>query len=180
MKPLHGDKLWNLLRKNDKIAFAQLYEQQWEPLFQFAWRILRNREDAKGIVQNLFINLWNKRNVLPDVQSPEDYLSTAIRNSTLHFLQQRDNDTGLLQRIRELGGQEVQVPEPVRKENNSHLLKLTGQLPNQLQRVIVLHLFQDLSVREIADCTGTAELTIRHQIDGALKELRKLSGTLFP
>src|SRR3954465_549678 len=83
----NADKL--LLQKiarNDQQSFQDLFDTWWEPLFQYAFKVLQNRQDAEEVVQDFFIHFWNKRHELPEIQSLTAYLFTALKNRILNHL----------------------------------------------------------------------------------------------
>lgn len=48
------------IKKGDVQAFDQLYERYSQRVYGFAFSMLKNREDAKEIVQETFLKIWNK------------------------------------------------------------------------------------------------------------------------
>lgn len=67
------------LNQGDESALVEIYKQFWQPLFISAYNILKDKESCEDILQNLFINLWNKREYLQIHTSLEAYLHTAVR-----------------------------------------------------------------------------------------------------
>lgn len=65
MLPISSDKhLILLLKQGHNRAFEALYERYWDKLLQKAYARLLNIEDAQEVVQELFINLWERRDNL--------------------------------------------------------------------------------------------------------------------
>lgn len=74
-------ELFEALRQGDRKAFAVLYEQYWYRLFLGAYHRLKQKEPAEELVQDLFVNLWKKKDTI-QVTHVENYGSSdhlAIR-----------------------------------------------------------------------------------------------------
>ncbi|MFC6101876.1 RNA polymerase sigma factor [Olivibacter domesticus] len=61
MEPLYGQDLITRIKEGDGSAFETLYQQNWQQLYVFAVKRLDDEEEAKDVVQEVFINLWAKR-----------------------------------------------------------------------------------------------------------------------
>ncbi|HEU4633759.1 MAG TPA: sigma-70 family RNA polymerase sigma factor [Flavisolibacter sp.] len=74
---------WHLSEKEDKKAFACLYEQYFDQLFNYAIRFCADREQVKEYIQEMFIKLWRNRHNLNKATNIEHYLMGALRNVIL-------------------------------------------------------------------------------------------------
>ena len=68
--------LWKLVKKGNELAFNQLFDRYWESLTARAFKVLKNRESAQDVVQELFANLWLKRSSLEI-----DHMASYLRRS---------------------------------------------------------------------------------------------------
>lgn len=71
--------LVRLLFHNDHDAFVQLYERHWFELYRSAYYILRDKDAAKDIVQDIFVWIWENR-----ISSAHQHIITSPR--PLHFI----------------------------------------------------------------------------------------------
>jgi RNA polymerase sigma-70 factor (ECF subfamily) len=71
---------------NDENAFTQLFGHFSKRLFQFAKAIVRSRELAEEVVEDVFVKLWNGRDRLPEIENLTVYLYVAIKNQALNVL----------------------------------------------------------------------------------------------
>jgi len=73
-------------------AFEELYHRYWYALYSYSYSKLHSPDQAKSIVKNLFVNLWEERKTLPLNFSVNTYLYTGLRkavlNSITHQLQE--------------------------------------------------------------------------------------------
>lgn len=169
-------KLWNSIRQGNEKAFRQLFEEYWEDLFSYACKITRNHSFAQDIVQGLFIHLWEKHSVLPEVNAVLPYLHSALKNRLLNALR----DENLYQRHVDLFKEtnkenDHSIVEHLQfKETEQQLLHSINQLPVKMKDVFYLNRIENLSVAEIALRQGTSPQTIRNQLNTALQRIKSL------
>src|SRR5690606_27930784 len=77
------DTLLKLLRNGDQGAFRALYERHWHALWNYANNAMADPDDAEDIVQELFLTLWEKREVLRINTSLKAYLYRATLNKVI-------------------------------------------------------------------------------------------------
>ena len=172
--------VWQGLRQADTAAFNTLFEMYWEPLFQYAYKILRSKEDAEELVQDLFINIWNKKEQLPEVNSVQAYVHTAMRNRVLNNLaKQKIKMTVLEDAVNTCD--KFSVSEKIETLESEKLLALCMRsLPQKMQEVFYLHRINELSIAEIATQTNTSPQTVRNQLNAACKKLRAMLAKSAP
>ena len=73
----------------DRIAFEKLFREYFPPLMSFARKILVDEDDAREVVQNVFINLWEKRENIDLSISLKSYLFTSVHNRSLNVIRDR-------------------------------------------------------------------------------------------
>lgn len=71
--------LVSLIRQGDREAFSILFEQFWKSLLSYAGKRLVLPQDAEEVVQEVFVNLWERRESLQINSSIDAYLHTAVR-----------------------------------------------------------------------------------------------------
>ena len=73
------------IKKGNKNSLKELMDIYYTNLTYYAYNILRNREDAEEIVQDVFITIWNERESLNIKYSVKNYLYTSVRNRVINF-----------------------------------------------------------------------------------------------
>ena len=81
--PYDEAKLTELLREGDERAYARIYKHHWPTLWQFAMRHLRDGDEAKDVLQEVFLALWQNRGMLEIHTSLSAYLRRATLNRVL-------------------------------------------------------------------------------------------------
>ncbi|NOR87678.1 MAG: sigma-70 family RNA polymerase sigma factor, partial [Bacteroidales bacterium] len=64
-----------------------------DQMYRLALRILRNEEDAKDIVQDSLVKLWNKKEVLGNIKSYKSFALTIVRNACIDLIRKRRPET---------------------------------------------------------------------------------------
>ena len=74
------------LKNREEKAYVFLFEQYYNRLYRFAAYYLRDHKAAHDIVQDLFMDLLEKSEVLNITTSVKAYLFVMVRNRCLNFL----------------------------------------------------------------------------------------------
>ncbi len=142
-----------------------------QPLFfRDAMRMLCDRFEAEDAVQNLYMRIWEKRNELANVLSPEGYCRAVLRNICIDRL--RSISEHPRENVDELSvATEQKSPFEIKDERQYIQMYLSG-LPPQ-QRKIVLLRMSGHSYEEIEALTGLSAVNIRVIITRLRKKFRE-------
>ena len=169
------DRLIALIRENDLTAFEHIYNKYWSKLYLSAYNILRDRQVAEDITQEVLVNLWIKRTTL-QITSLNAYLYTAVRYQVFNVLRSGKVKAGLFNTLEELfsknGGEEI-LSE---KEINRLLEQGIAELPEKCRQIFIMSRKEHLSTKEIAERLGISPKTVENQLTIALNRLRKTLG----
>ena len=156
-----GDDLTALLRRFEL------------PLLQYATRILGDRDRARDVVQETFVELQRSPRQKLD-HAPAKWLFTVCRNRALNICRKEKRMTYLDEEI--LEKQESQDAAPneriEREEASGFLLRIVATLPPRQQEVLQLKFQNDLSYQEISEITKLSVNHVGVLIHTALKTLR--------
>jgi DNA-directed RNA polymerase specialized sigma24 family protein len=78
---------------DDTDAFEDLYRHYWHGLYIYCYKKLQSAEDAKLIVRNIFIGLWEKRHSIPVDFSLSRYLYEEVRKTVVTRLSEKLADS---------------------------------------------------------------------------------------
>lgn len=163
------------MQTGDSEAFAALYRKYWRRLFDAAYRRLMLREESEEIIQEIFIDLWAKRETLLISVSLEAYLFGALRYSIYNLIRSRKVREAYFEHL-------LQLPEAAGNpiEDRLHYEELAraleasvANLPDKLRKVYVLSRKQNLTYKEIALQENIPVDTVEKQMGRALKILRE-------
>ncbi|MGV8094101.1 MAG: RNA polymerase sigma-70 factor [Mangrovibacterium sp.] len=164
------------IKKGDIKAFDLLYHTYSQKLYGFAFSMLKNHEDAKEIVQETFVKIWEKREVINPSGSIQAFLFSVSYHTTIDIIRKRFKDDQYRIYL------QSQLPE---QNNNSEgdpayyqelirvLDETIRELPEQRKKIYLLSREEGLSHREIAEKLNISVKTVENQINLALKKIRK-------
>ena len=143
------------------------------PLLQYATRITGDRERARDVVQETFVQLQRRRREEYD-NAPAKWLFTVCRNRALNVCRKERRMTYLDAELLEArAGEEAAPNEQLeRKEAKGFLLRMVESLPPRQQEVLQLKFQNDLSYQEISEITKLSVNNVGVLIHTALKTLR--------
>ncbi|SDG18970.1 RNA polymerase sigma-70 factor [Mucilaginibacter sp. P25] len=164
-----------LIRENDLGAFERIYNKYWSKLYLSAYNIIRDRQVAEDVTQEVLVNLWMKRANLK-LTSLNAYLYTSVRYQVFNVIRSGKVRADLFNRLEELfsnnGGEEL-LSE---KEINRLLEQGVAELPEKCRQIFIMSRKEHLSTKEIAERLGIAPKTVENQLTVALNRLRKTLG----
>ncbi len=143
------------------------------PLLQYATRILGDRDRARDVVQETFVELQKDQRRQTD-SAPAKWLFTVCRNRALNTCRKEKRMTYLDEEI--LAKQPGHEPAPNEhiegEEASRFLLRIVATLPSRQQEVLQLKFQNDLSYQEISEITKLSVSHVGVLIHTALKTLR--------
>jgi len=172
MNKLPNEALIVAFKNGNQAGFDFLFRQYYTALCYFANSILNNEEEAKDIVQDCFVGLWNS----PKIKRPEtikSFLYTSVRNGCIDILRKKkvvlkaksyiiNNSTNDFEYF-----DEVAFAEMIRQ-----IVDHIELLSPRMQQVIKLYFFEQNNCEEIAGIMGTTSGSVRKQKQRALKIIR--------
>lgn len=176
------NELGNLLIEGDKAAYTELYNRYKGLLYLHAYRILQDTEEAKDVVQDLFITLWAKREQLNYRKGIAAYLYTSVRNRVFDRIARKKVASSYFESLKDFAplyeySADKQLEE---KELASVIEREISALPAKMREIFQLSRKENLSHREIAEQLVISDKTVKKQVSNALKILRlKLGIFLF-
>ncbi|MDR6781573.1 RNA polymerase sigma-70 factor (family 1) [Pedobacter africanus] len=179
---LHTDEeLFVLLRTGDHDAYKQIFERFYGVLYLHALKILRDEDEAKDIVQELFELLWRKKDTLLLNGSLSAYLYTATRNMVLNLIEHRKVKGRYLDSLKEFIDEDPCLPDAlVREKELKHIIEQEIEaLPVKMGEIFKLSRTEHLSHKEIASQLQLSELTVKTQVKRALKILKPKFGFII-
>lgn len=166
--------LFQLLKTGDESAFTEIYNRYWEKLFFIAGTKLHDLHIAEELVQDIFLDLWNRRNEIVLEGELQSYLAVAMKYKVINA-QAKINKANTYQQF-------VNTNTPLKhhdtenwlsfEELRKHLEKLVSQLPERCQLTYRLSREVGLSYREIAEELNISEKAVESNISRATTSLR--------
>ncbi|MBF4467609.1 RNA polymerase sigma factor [Flavobacterium sp. LC2016-12] len=159
------------LKKGNEASFKEAYLQYYDKLINIAKRFNFTVLTPQDFVQETFLRLYNKRELLNEDVLFDKQLFTICKNIIINHVN-REN------KIIQLDPSQVEMVDEtvetgVFEERREKLHSFINQLPEQQQKIFTLHKLENLSYKEIAAMTDLSEKTIANHIYLASKFIRK-------
>lgn len=171
--------LLSQMRAGDESAFHSLYNRYWEQVYNAAYKRLNDADYAKDITQDIFLQLWSRREDIAIAYIP-GYLYTAVRNNVFKWMEKEQRFTtipDLLFRLEQKSDQaDVEI---LRKEFMAKYEALVNSLPLGQQEIFKLRFHEDLSTKEIAAKLNISRKTVQNQLGKSVGQLRDALDMLY-
>ncbi|WP_345209935.1 RNA polymerase sigma-70 factor [Mucilaginibacter gynuensis] len=163
-------RLLELIRYDDRSAFEILYNRYASKVFHAAYNLFRDRDVCEDLVQELFIDIWAKRQQL-NVDNVHAYLKVAIKNRVLAYIRSQKamlDVTAMEQLIEDYTADS----ETLQHDITRLLEKNVAELPEKCRQIFILSRKEYLSNKEIASRLNISIKTVENQMTIALRYLR--------
>jgi RNA polymerase sigma factor (sigma-70 family) len=142
-------------------------------LFRSALLILKDEEEARDVVQDVFLKLWQKRGELERVDNVEAFAMRMTRNRCIDIIRGNRYMSIDSETVRRLKEEPDDVHSDIEvSEAAGQIKKLIGELPDLQRQVMQLRDIEQLEYDEIAGITGLQVNAIRVNLSRARKKVR--------
>lgn len=167
-------ELIRLLKDRNHEAFAEIYNRFAVLMFYKVNQMLRDEEPSKDLVQDLFVSLWDKPELVQEDNNLAGYLYVGARNRVLKFIQRNklknDHIASLAKYASEISLETIQDIDE--RELKTIVQREIDNLPPKMKLIFEMSRKDNLSHAEIAGKLGLSDQTVKKQINNALKILR--------
>jgi len=166
------------MRAGREDALRQIFNRHYPLLLGDIYRIVPDEDTCKDLAQEVFVDLWRKREELDIHSSLRAYLRRAAVNRALNYLKTHKNnlfntsDEDLVNTADTSPQEKIHQDE--QEEMEQVLQAALNELPEKCRIVFSLSRFEQLSHKEIAEQLGISVKTIENQITKAMKILREI------
>jgi len=171
---MNKSEIFVKIKKGDQKAFKIIFDQFYRYMTTVSWRIVADSNTAEDITQEAFVELWNRKELLPDDLMIKSYLRKIVINKSLNFIKKKKNktwDNTPLENSYVDESHDFQQIDYLSMQET--ITKTVDNLPNKCRIIFSLSRFEELSHKEIAKKLNISTKTIESQITIALKRIRK-------
>ena len=174
--PAAENGVWTGLLDGDKTSLAKIYTTYFDKLYNYGARISTDSIIVEDSIQDLFIELWNRREGLNrDVKNIKQYLYTCLRRKILLKLQGRHVSISLddLPSFQlELSHKSHYLTHQLNTELRQKLTAMIQTLTPKQKEAIFLIYFDELSYEHVASIMGLKIKTIYNLVHQAVAKLK--------
>ena len=153
-----------------KKQFSEYYHSYYRQLCLHALHFMSDTDEAEDIVQETFVNLWDKREQLGTIKSVKAYLYTAVRNNCLTRIRDAKPTTPIDEGFMDESLTEDEQME--RAEMEARIWRLIDELPERRRGIFLMAKRDGLRYKEIAEQTGLTVKSVENHVLRAMQSLR--------
>lgn len=173
--------LLNRIKKGDVKAFDELFIKYWKPLYSAAYIRLKSKDLSQDVVQEIFIDIWKRKETLAIRNSLEIYLFTAVKYGVFKALDALDHQIELKDHnpVENFGSDKILELEELYALIESKL----ELLPETNSKIFRLYKYDGMTAKEIGDLLGISPQSVHNSIQKTLaflkSELHQYSPMIF-
>lgn len=181
---LHDDKfIWKSLKTGNKDAFARLYDRYVRILYSYGKKITKDERLIEDSIQDLFIDLWQSREKLGEIETARFYLFRSLRRRIYKSAVRTSSRFGFPEPAPE-------IPEPASESHEASMIvneeaarttqildNLIRNLPARQGEALLLYFYENFGYREIGELLSINEQSARNLVHRALEKLRKYAAS---
>ncbi len=166
------EDIFSKIKIGDELAFNFLFEHFYSSLCFFSCKYVSDIDKARSLVQQVFVDIWVKREKLEVSRSAKAYMYNAVRNKSIDYLRKKKNTiqiTEKIENIREVPFHDlIEETEQINQINN-----LINELPDKCREIFIMCRFEGMKYKQIAEKLDISIKTVEMQMGIALKKIRK-------
>ncbi|MAZ28711.1 MAG: RNA polymerase sigma-70 factor [Cytophagaceae bacterium] len=167
------NQIWTRLKNGDEYALRDLYNRLYDPLCSFSLQYTRDIETSRDIVQQVFVDLWEKKRNIQINQNIKSYLYRAVYNSFIDSQRQAKRKDKAFDQLKyealSLGFDDTDMLNQKIKK----LQKEIDALPPKRREILLMSKRDNMKYREIAEVLGISVKTVETQMRLAFQKIRE-------
>lgn len=173
MKDQSDKELFQAMRSGDEFAFQCIFNRYWKQLSIYVNKLIDDEDQTKDVLQNAFIEIWNKKESLVITESVMPYLVNVAKNEIISLFRKDKvrlaGDDILIANLQRVNHpEELLIANELQSAIDIELIKM----PYNMRQCFQLSRYEQKSIRDIANELMLSEQTVKNNISEALRRLR--------
>ncbi|GAB4012558.1 sigma-70 family RNA polymerase sigma factor [Spirosoma migulaei] len=168
--------LWQRFRTGDTIAFDQLVQRYYQTLFRYGIRLDADDEYVKDCIQDVFVELWQRRNTVNETEFVKFYLLKSLRRRIFRGRAKWGSNWEALEENYffevEFSIEAQLITQEVSRDQVQQLEALLNKLSRRQKEVIFLKFYQNLTHEQIGEVMSLNRQSVYNILHEALQKLR--------
>jgi RNA polymerase sigma-70 factor (ECF subfamily) len=163
------------IRMGDKNAFESVFKTYYQNMCSYANQIVADLNISEEIVQEIFFQLWEKREFLFIETSLKSYLFKAVHNSCLNYIKHNKIKLAYSQHFihdnKSTFGSHYYMDES--NELQGLIVQAIEKLPPERKKIFMMIRYEERKYKEVAEMLGISVKTVENQMGKAMQFLRE-------
>lgn len=160
-------RLWQDLKLGSHAALEQIYQLHFESLSRYGYRIVQDAEKVEDAIQDVFLNLWRRREFLGEVERIKFYLFKALRNQLSRnirhdLFEEAEDINDFLDYLSTISAEQQSINQETREATAQIIQQALAGLSNRQREAIHLRFYQGLSLDETAEMMGLPKQVVKN------------------
>ncbi|MEZ4829365.1 MAG: sigma-70 family RNA polymerase sigma factor [Bacteroidia bacterium] len=168
---------WNEFRQGSERAFSLLFYRYSDLLLNYGYTLTHDRDLIKDCIQELFLDLWRRKNQLAELEKVNAYLLQAFRRVLFRKIRQDEkqrffqagSDAGVI-----LPPEDHLIEAESEHIRNEYIADKLNHLPQRQREIIYLKYYQNLTYEEIGEIMGLQQQAAWNLFSRAIHKLREI------
>lgn len=162
------------LQRGDSEAFAQIYTLYAPKLTAFASSKLTSLEEARDVIHDIFVHLWEQRTSIALTKGLSPLLFTSARNRIIDHIRRNSSREAYALQLKQLAVLYHGPDQLLEAKDAQELIAVAiAEMPKRVREIYQLSREEHLSIPQIARKLQLSEQTVKNQLSLALSLLRK-------
>lgn len=170
--------LWSNIRQGDQRSLSELYCCAYSQLFNYGFKIVPDDSLVEDCIQQLFLNVWSKRDVVSEAESVKSYLFTSFRRLIFRRLKKQRNQAKRNHHYSQHRHESIPTREELlihyetEQYKKSRLQIALDSLSKRQRQAIYLKYYSGLSNKEISDVMDVNKQSVYNHISRAIQKMQ--------
>ena len=163
-----------MIQSDSELTVKRLFDEHFHHLVLSAFRYLNDYDQAKDIVQDVFVKVWQNLELVMEMNDLKGYLFKAVQNSSMNFLKHVKVRERFVVDFEQSGSSILKSHEEflTEEETKIRVHQAVNKLPDNWREAFVLSKYDNLKYHEIAHEMNISQKTVEKYISKALQFLR--------
>ncbi|WP_184548058.1 RNA polymerase sigma factor [Mucilaginibacter sp. FT3.2] len=168
-------ELWDMFRAGDEIAYTQLIKKYSKILFHYGFRICQDKDFLKDCVQDVFLELWNRRLKISPTQAVKWYLFKAVRLRIFREQSKWNRGEALDENYEflvEFNIESKMITDLESVELSHKIKQILNALPPRQREIMYLRFYEGVDFDSIAQIMEISKQSVHNLLQKAYKNFR--------
>ncbi len=172
---ISDSELAQRIRGGQKSAYQELFERYAPRIYKFSFSYLKNKADSEELVQEVFLKIWEKREILDHSKNIKSFIFKIAVNTIYDFIRRKNIENAFSDFTKANFEEESDNTwqSVIFEDMKQNLQSLVEKLPIQQQKIFHLSKTEGLSNDEIAVKLNLSKRTVENHLYRSISFLKE-------